>query len=442
MTPLDRIRFALRRSLVLIALCIAVCTIGIVLLEQRREAEYVATTRVLVQGASVAAVVAEGQITAQDPVTERANAVVIASSPTFQRRVAERLGVDPEAVDRDLSASADGDAQAVTLTATAAGEEAALQLANTAAAELPAYQQELFRDAVRESRRALEAAQRRDPEDEEISSALARLRVLDSIGPSATTLGTDEARSVEASVPRAIVQGIVVGLVIGLLLAGLREALDRRVRDPEELRRALDLPLAGWVPDEDGRLGPALASRLDDARAEAGGTAVAVVGAVDDPGRSAVTAALVRTLLARGDHVAVVDDGVNAVDEAAMLTPDRALADDEREPGAATSGRRRRRGGVEAALAPRLRVVPGAGSAGEPAAWSHERLEGLRAEHDWVVVESLPALTAGRGRRLSALADGVVLVVPVGGLTHEEMTRLRDEVARWPERPLALVLAR
>lgn len=45
-----------------------------------------------------------------------------------------------------------------------------------------------------------------------------------------------------------LVLGPVAGLLLGLLLAGLREFADSRLRNPQEVRRALGLPVLGTVP--------------------------------------------------------------------------------------------------------------------------------------------------------------------------------------------------
>lgn len=66
-----------------------------------------------------------------------------------------------------------------------------------------------------------------------------------------------------------VLLGLLLGVVLGLGLVTLKEALDRQIREPEDVGRALAVPVLAAIPQEDSKRALPMRSAPHSARAEA-----------------------------------------------------------------------------------------------------------------------------------------------------------------------------
>jgi capsular exopolysaccharide synthesis family protein len=148
-------------------------------------------------------------------------------------------------------------------------------------------------------------------------------------GQAQSTLVAETAQSaskVSPKVPRNLLIGAAIGVLLGLALMSLVEALDRRVRDSNEIEQRLGLPLLGRVPTpprstrKTGHLGlmdseagrvvdifDRLRVSVDFANVKARATTLMVTSAVEREGKSTTAGNLALALAGAGRRVALVD---------------------------------------------------------------------------------------------------------------------------------------
>ena len=256
--------------------------------------------------------------------------------------------------------------------------------------------------------------------------------------------------------------GVVLGLMIGLGGAFLLNALDRRIRDAEEVERQLQIPLLAKLPaprrrgdrltildrppDEVTEAVGRLRTSFDFANAELQAKVVMTTSAGAQEGKSTTIANLAVALSRTGRHVVLVDldirrpslarlfhlpDGLGVTDVAtgnaelaAVLNPIStaplrsrvtALRDGETNAGL-----------LEVVTAGRTRVDPG--EFVETARLT-ELLHQLRNRAEIVLVDAPPILAAGDALALTRKVDAILLINRLGSLklpTFRELVRALD----------------
>ncbi|MGB3352078.1 MAG: polysaccharide biosynthesis tyrosine autokinase [Mycobacterium sp.] len=238
---------------------------------------------------------------------------------------------------------------------------------------------------------------------------------------------------------RNIAGGLGLGLVLGIGIATLRDALDNTVKSRESLEQITNVSLVGSIPlDKERRSQPAISFDNDNsAIAEAFRKLRTNLQflAVDNPPRAIVltssmpsegkstTAINVALALAEGEHSVVLVDGdmrrptlakyldlVGSVGFSTVLSGRASLEDalqKTRFPGLTvlTSG----------AIPPNPSELLGSQAA-------RKLLGELRAQFDYVIVDSTPLLAVTDAAILAAGADAVLIMTRYGQTKREQLT--------------------
>jgi capsular exopolysaccharide synthesis family protein len=250
------LRLLWRRKL-LIAIPLIVVPAAALWFSREQEEKYEASASLIFRDSGSGA----QPLASTDPEREAATNVRLLQGELVERRVERALG---GSIGGTVSVISEADSNLVTVEATATDPERAARIANTYAREYTQFRREGARRELREEqrrvRRELDAlatvprakAERRAlrPERLALRRELARLAVATPRAGAIRQVGSAEPPS-EASSPNPVrntVLGAMVGLILGLVLAGGRDRLDRRIRDPQELETLFERPIIGRIP--------------------------------------------------------------------------------------------------------------------------------------------------------------------------------------------------
>jgi capsular exopolysaccharide synthesis family protein len=196
-----------------------------------------------------------------EPEREAATNVRLLQGALVERRVARELG---GSIGGTVSVVAEGDSNVIAVKATATDPERAARIANTYAREYTQFRREgarrELREEQREVRRELAALDNIPPgtADEltlqrerfalqrrlvELAGATPRADAIRPVG-----LARPPSSASSPNTVRNTLLGALVGLIFGLVLAGARDRLDRRIRDPQELESVFERPIIGRIP--------------------------------------------------------------------------------------------------------------------------------------------------------------------------------------------------
>jgi succinoglycan biosynthesis transport protein ExoP len=231
----------LRRNVRLLALVVVVCVLGAAAAAWLQTPLYTATSTFVAtveDDAGVREETVSRQLTAQRAATL---AQFATTGPVQQAAFADasEATVQPDGP-TEVEASADGSAPFLSITVTSSSAEWAQAVANAYGSAMPG---------------ALTSI------DPDVASAARQLNVLTPAGLPGQPSSPDRARY--------LLMGLLLGLVLGAGAVVLRESLDRQVAEPEDVGRALALPVLGAVPSEDPQRLLPMRSAPHSARAEA-----------------------------------------------------------------------------------------------------------------------------------------------------------------------------
>lgn len=273
--------------------------------------------------------------------------------------------------------------------------------------------------------------------------------------------------------------GGVLGLLLGLAAVALWEALDRRVRDEEEIHRALDLPLLGRIPaprrqglamledpsDVDAEAVRRLRAGVEFANLDSRAKVIMISSAVASEGKTTTISNLAVALARGGNRVALVDldlrkpmiGGFFGLELRPGLA-DVAIGRIELERAliqvglpAPTSGRSRvgrRKAAWDPSVASEvgdLFVLPAGflpASPGELVGTEAVAaiIDGLRVAFDYVLIDSPPLLTVSDAVTLSTRVDAVFVAIRLGLVNRTMLRDLARVLATLPTPKLGFVL--
>jgi polysaccharide biosynthesis transport protein len=241
-----------------------------------------------------------------------------------------------------------------------------------------------------------------------------------------------------------IAVGFVVGLIAGVVLAFLRESLDARVREPEELERRLGVPVAGSVPPnqfDHGRrhslaaleeprgsvadayraLGSSVRRLSSDAHPR-----VLLLTSPEPGGGTTTTVANLGVVLAEaGDRVLIMstDFRSRALNRLFDLPDEPGLSD-------VLSDQADLRSLIRPTSVPGLSVVPSGNAPDNPSLLGGpkmgEILDSLRREDlDIILIDSSAALATADVSLLGARVDGTILVCDARHVDASTLERSR-----------------
>lgn len=280
------------------------------------------------------------------------------------------------------------------------------------------------------------------------------------------------ADQVEPRPKRNAALGLMLGLMLGIGAAFLLTALDRRIRDPEEVERQLQVPLLAKLPDPRGRVSTLtildrppdavteaigrLRTSFDFANADLRAKMVLATSAAAQEGKSTTIANLAIALSRTGRHVVLVDLDLRRPSLARLFH----LGDTPGVTDAATRnaklvdtltrvahapprsrlmalGELQTTGGMlEVMSAGRTNVDPGEFVESAELA---DLLQKLRNRAEIVLVDAPPILAAGDAMALTGKVDAVLLVSRVGTLTPPALRELARALDRSPAPLLGFV---
>jgi capsular exopolysaccharide synthesis family protein len=278
--------------------------------------------------------------------------------------------------------------------------------------------------------------------------------------------------------PVDIAVGLLVGLILGVTLAFTRESLDRTIKTAEDIEREITVPTLAVIPlgttsrGRYGRYFPRDAKRaagngdLALAVLNAPGSEMAesfrvlrtsillsnapqppqvllVTSAHPSEGKTFASVNLALALAQRGSRVLLVDADLRKPNVLKVL----GLSDGE-GPGLSsflTGGHDIDQALQALTTAPNMSVLPSGPIPPNPAELlSSPAMEGLvrdlRQRFEHIVLDSPPLLLVTDGILLSALADGVVLVVESGATSRGALNRVRRILDRAGANTLGAVL--
>jgi polysaccharide biosynthesis transport protein len=257
--------------------------------------------------------------------------------------------------------------------------------------------------------------------------------------------------------------GACLGLIIGLFMAFLRQAMDRRVSNAEELRRGLDLPLLGYVRKQAlGRVGMfangtaadeetdldsfrILRAKVDFLGGDTALKAFAVTSPLPEEGKSTVSAGLAYANALAGRKTILVECDLRRPTLAERLDFEASPGLQDRLTGDAKVSELTRTVTVEGLSAEPLRVIPAGLEVRQPAELIssprfREFLTAIRKEYEVVILDCPPLLPVGDTLELLPQVDGVLLCLRVGQTTYEQARGAKQAIEHLPKRPTGLVI--
>lgn len=292
-----------------------------------------------------------------------------------------------------------------------------------------------------------------------------RLASLRALSVSATPVRITEQAAVplEAESPtpgRNAVLGAIIGLILGLVLAFIRSALDRRIRDAEEIEEELNLPIVGSVGVaalghaahfENGR-GPMrnqdveafriLRTNVEFLDVQQPPRAIVVTSPLPAEGKSTVAASLAVAIAEAGRRVLLVECDLRrpSIADRLGIKAGPGLVDHIR-------GACDRSEIVQSVPLPtgELAVVTAGSRSAAPgalldsatfASFMHE----VKDSYEIIIVDTAPMLSVGDAAQIISHVDGVLLCVRAGQTTRDQARTAGEILSRLPDRPTGVVV--
>lgn len=329
-----------RRGAWIVVITAAVVT-GLAIASSRSQDKvYEATAEVFLSGArNLPSNISDLQQFYADPVRVAETQARLARVPEVAQSALDEAGLGGRGSDDLLGSSTvipNADADILTFTVSDGAPAMASKLASAYARAFTAYRRRLDTESIvkaqQQLERRLDSLERAGNTRSGLYRELARndqeLRTFEALQGSNTAVVRAGGHPVQTQpkTSRNAMLGLVLGLVLGVALAFVRDALNTRVRSPEEVQERLGLPLLGRIPqlpkrlvNEDGLVmldHPAaaetevfriLATNLGFANLDRGAKTILVTSATRGEGKSTTIANTAVALARAGSRVALVD---------------------------------------------------------------------------------------------------------------------------------------
>ncbi|SDF26894.1 capsular exopolysaccharide family [Blastococcus aurantiacus] len=265
------------------------------------------------------------------------------------------------------------------------------------------------------------------------------------------------------NLPLDLATGLVAGILLGLAAALARDALDNRVRDAGVAAELTTLPVVGSIPTRSRRGAPPIVVEADPHASEAESfrmlrtnlqflavpsdgagsreaRVIAVTSSLQGEGKSTVAANLAASLAETGDRVLLVDADLRRPAVARLLGIEGAVGLTDVLIGRASAadvvqdwGSR----GLQVLASGRTPPNP-AELLGSPA--MRALLAELRADYDFVVVDTAPLLPVADAAILSRAVDGMLVLANVTRVRRSQLAESLQTLEQVKGRVLGLVL--
>ena len=360
--------------------------------------------------------------------------------------------------------------------------ETAVKLADAYSSAYVAYRRSLdtapIRDARSQARARIKILEKSGDQESRLYAALLekdeQLSTAEALqGANATIIRTaGPAVQIAPRIRRNAALGALVGGALGVALAFLTEALNTRVRSPDEVRDALDLPLLGFIPppSRDLRGGLLMLQSPNSASAEAyrvlrtnisfanleqHASVVLITSAVPTEGKSTTISNLAVTYARAGARVILLDLDLRrpAVASLFQLPPHAGVTDvalgassltealqcielDTSNNGAARPFADRESGSLHVLTGGWVPPDVGEFVAGRSLAGI---ISQLRQRVDMVFIDAPPLLNVGDALAVSESLDALLVVARIDKLRRNVVRKLGDVLAAAPVPKLGLI---
>jgi polysaccharide biosynthesis transport protein len=488
MTLNDYLAVLWRRRWIMIQAVIVVPTIA-VFLSTRQPSVFEATSQVLLSRQDIGSQLLDLTNTNlyTDPVRYADTQAAIASTPALAQRVVDathvRMSAGALLGDTHISPSPSADLLFFNVKNT--NPTLAVQLATSYGKQFTIYRRELDTKAVatslaqiQQTLKELRKADRTGTDEyTSLQKSAQQLQLYENLQTSNTYLirAPDGAGKVSPRPSHDAILGALGGLLLGLCLAFVAEAVDRRVRDADELEATLGLPLLGRVPEpaREFRRGDTLAMLANPSspdaeayrvvrmnfqflNADARAKLIMMTSSVAREGKSTTVASLAIALARTGHRVALVDLDLHspalhrlfslpnrrgftdvALGNAALddVTHRIVIDGSSRMPGQASAN-----GPANA----RLDVLTSGVVPLNPAEFSDSRaaenvLAELKKEYEYVLIDAPPLLVSA-AVSLSGKVDGLIMIARVGMVERGSLRDVARTLERTPATKLGVVI--
>jgi receptor protein-tyrosine kinase len=245
----------LREQWWIILLCLVLTTFAAAAYTSTLKKEYEASAKLLLQPDNLGAVIAGTGVAGTDPTRQANTDAQLASSPVVAARVRKDLKgqAPPLAVQTNVNA----DSNILTVTVRDHDPPRAARYANAFAREFIGFRRDTTKQRYDRALRTVETrlAQTRKgtPDYATLRAQAKQLKLLVSLQTGDAQLVQPAVRNTVAVSPRPVrnvVLGAIVGLLVGFGLAFLRDRLDRRLKNEDEVGSLMPgVPVIGLVPE-------------------------------------------------------------------------------------------------------------------------------------------------------------------------------------------------
>jgi polysaccharide biosynthesis transport protein len=245
----------LREQWWIILLSVVLATFAAAAYTSSQDKQYETSAKLLLQSDNLSSTIAGTPIGGIDPTRQAATDAQLVGSPTVAARVQQQLR--QPLTGASVRAAANPDSNILTVTVRTTRPKRAAKIANAFAAQYIVFRRDTTKQRYQ---RALGTVQTRlaqtrngTPDHVSLQAQAKQLKLLVSLQTGDAQLiqpAPVPTAAVEPKPVRNIVLGAILGLLVGLGLAFLRDRLDRRLKNEEQVRAALpDVPLIGLIPE-------------------------------------------------------------------------------------------------------------------------------------------------------------------------------------------------
>jgi tyrosine-protein kinase len=263
-TSAERALLVVQRNLGLILVCLALVPAAALAFSLLQEEEYTASASLLFRENELEQRLFGGPVLQprSDPERVAATNLKLVSLEVVADRTAkvlDRGGLTGEKVAEKTEVEPQGVSDLVSIRATDREPRVAADIANAFALEFISFRRNVDRAKIRSAQEVVERrlallspAARSGVEAGQLQERARDLEVLASLQTGNVELVQRASPPSSPSSPklvRNVVLGIFLGLALGATLTVLREQLDRRLKDPEEVARVFELPVLASIPE-------------------------------------------------------------------------------------------------------------------------------------------------------------------------------------------------
>jgi succinoglycan biosynthesis transport protein ExoP len=245
----------LREQWWLILLCVVLTTFAAAAYTSAQDKLYETSAKLLLQSDNLSSTISGTGIGGIDPTRQSATDAQLVASPTVAARVQKQLRQPLDGA--SVHSAANPDSNILTVTVRDKRPKRAARIANAFASQYIVFRRDTtkqrYQRALATVQTRLAQTRRNTPDHATLQAQAKQLRLLVSLQTGDAQLiqpAPVPTASIEPKPARNITLGVIIGLLLGLGLAFLRDRLDRRVKNEEQLRTVMpDVPLIGLVPE-------------------------------------------------------------------------------------------------------------------------------------------------------------------------------------------------